>query len=373
MTLFSIVWKNLLRRPLRSLLTIVGIAIGIAAVVALTTIAWGFDRAWSQVYQARGTGLIVARIASRDPLPTSFPQGLVAKVTGIRGVEAAVGVLSDVMSIEDAPAMLVFGWPIGTFVWDHLALARGRFPTGDAEREVLLGAIAAELLGKSVGDRIQIETEEFVVCGVYSSSATAENGAVLLPLERLQALTARDGMVNFINVRLSPAVTEEDLPAIRESIQTALQGFKAFDAGEIAQANIAIQVGKGMSLATSLIALVVGAVGVMNTVLMSVFERVREIGVLLAIGWRRRRIILMILLESLCLSLLGGIAGIAAGLAAVQVLNMVPFFRGRITTDVNLAALLAALAVSIGLGALGGVYPAWRGARMTPTDALRHE
>jgi putative ABC transport system permease protein len=373
MTLFSIVRKNLLRRPLRSLLTIVGIAIGIGAVVALTTVAWGYDRAWDEVYRARGTSLVVARIVSRDPLPAAFRLDQVAKLASIEGVDAAVGVLSDLMSIEDASAILVFGWPLRTFMWDHLTLAEGRFPRDDAAREVVLGVIAAEVLGKSVGDRVQIETEEFTVTGVFSSSATAENGAVLLPIGRLQALTARDGMANFINIRLDPSMTPDGVRAARAAIEAALPGFKAFDAGEIVRANLAIQAGKGMSLATSLIALVVGAVGVMNTVLMSVFERVQEIGVLLAIGWRRRRIILMILLESLCLSLLGGTAGIAFGLVGVRLLDLVPALRGRMVVTTNLVALLAALAVSIGLGVLGGVYPAWRGSRMTPADALRHE
>jgi putative ABC transport system permease protein len=128
-----------------------------------------------------------------------------------------------------------------------------------------------------------------------------------------------------------------------------------------------------MSWATSWIALVVGAFGVANTVLMSVFERVREIGILLAIGWKRRRVMLMILLESLALSLCGGIIGTAVGVAATLVLERTEMLRGRLEADTGPALYLTALAVAIGLGLIGGLYPAWRASRMQPGIALRSE
>ena len=373
MSLFSIVIRNLLRRPVRSLLTLVGIAIGIGAVVALTSLAWGFESTWTSTYRARGADLIVARITSRNPVPAAFPLPVVAELARLDGVRAAAGVLSDVMSIEDAPIMLVVAWELNTFIWDHLRLTRGRWPASDSEQVVVLGEIAAELLDKSVGDRVQIETDEFVVCGIVSSAAIAENGAVILPLGRLQALTGNAGMVNFANLKLDPAITPDRLVALRRAIEATAGGFRAFDASEVAQANIAVQAGKAMTLATSLIAIAIGIVGVTNTVLMSVFERVREIGILLALGWRRSRIILMIMIESLLLSAVGGVIGIGCGVVALQVLQRMPWLRGRIDMAVTPAPLGVALLVSLALGVLAGAYPAWRGAQMQPTAALRHE
>ena len=209
--------------------------------------------------------------------------------------------------------------------------------------------------------------------GIFSSAAMPENGAVILPLGSLQALTGRPGMVSFANLKLDPAITADELRSLRQRIETMSGGFKAFDASEVGQANLAVQAGKAMSLATSLIAMAIGAVGVMNTVLMSVFERVREIGILLALGWRRRRIIVMIMIESMLLSLAGGLAGIAFGVLALQMLQQLPWLRGRIEMSVTAVPLVVALGVSIALGVLGGLYPAWRGAHMEPTDALRHE
>jgi len=128
-----------------------------------------------------------------------------------------------------------------------------------------------------------------------------------------------------------------------------------------------------MSLATSLIALVVGAVGVMNTILMSVFERLQEIGVLLAIGWRRARIMRMILFESLLLSFVGGTAGCGLGLVATHMLQTSPWIRGKLEGEFSPMLLGGALLIALALGALGGFYPAWLGSRMSPMTALRHQ
>ena len=373
MSLFTIVIKNLRHRPTRSLLTMVGISVGIAAVVALTGLARGFQTSWEASYRARGTDLIVARVTSRDPLPTPFSSKISDRLRTMPGVTAVGGVLADLMSIEDSPTILIAGWETNTFLWKHLRINQGRLPASENEKVIMLGAIAAEVLNKKVGDTAQIDTERFTVCGIYTSEALSENGSIVMPLGALQALTTRDGMVNFVNMKLDPALGPDGVRQLREAIGRALPGFQSFDASQVSQANMAVQISKGMSLATSLIAVAVGAVGVMNTMLMSVFERMHEIGVLLAIGWRRRRIVTMILLESMLLSLVGGIVGIAIGLVSLRVLAWTPILRGRIEPDTSAIVLLLALAVSVALGTLGGLYPAWVGARMSPSTGLRHE
>jgi putative ABC transport system permease protein len=152
-----------------------------------------------------------------------------------------------------------------------------------------------------------------------------------------------------------------------------MSGFKAFTAGEVAQNNTGIQVAKAMSWATSGIALFVGAIGVMNTVLMSVFERLHEIGILLAIGWRRSRILRMVLYESIMLGAAGGILGSMVGTVAVKLLEKTPLLHGKIEGEFSIFLFALALSISIGLGALGGLYPAIRGSRMHPSEALRYE
>jgi putative ABC transport system permease protein len=368
----TVVLKNLLRRPARSILTLVGIAIGVAAVVALTSIAWGFEASWEEAYTARGTDLIVTKVTSQSPLPTPFSADKKAELLAMPGVVRADGLLSDLVSIEDSPTVPLFGWERGGFLWDHLRLVRGRWPEPGA-REVVVGVMAADLLGKKVGDPVVIETGRFTVCGVFESGALVENGAVVMDLPLLQEVTENRGKVNFLNLRLDPSLTEAQRESLKSSIRAASPGFNAFSAGDVAANNSAVKMAQAMSWATSLLALLVGAVGVMNTVLMSVFERTHEIGVLLAIGWRRGRILRLILYESIAMSLFGGGVGIVLGAAAVKALELTPLLRGRIAGEFSAGLFATALAVALGLGILGGFYPAFRASRLCPAEALRYE
>jgi len=371
--MLSIALRNLSRRPIRSLLTSLGVAIGIGAVVSLTSLTWGFERSWEAVNRARGIDLLVVRTSSRSPLPSAFAESTADTVAAIDGVEAATGVLNDMMSIESAPTVLVHGWRPGSFLWHHLRLLQGQWP-GEKEQAVVLGAIAADTLDKSVGDAVQIDTEAFRVCGVFTSSAVSERAAVIMPLARLQSLTAREGMINLVNVRMKGVADTSAIERLRQAIRARLEGgFRVYDATEAAQGNIGLQLAKAVSFGTSVIAAVVGVVGVTNAVLMSVFERLHEIGILLAIGWRRRRIVQMILLESLCLSSLGGALGIVIGLVSVRLLLLTPALRGQIDAEAGPVMLASVLAITLVVGAVGGLYPAWFGARMMPTEALRHD
>ena len=373
MGFFAIVLKNLLRRPIRSLLTITGIAIGIGAVVALTSIAWGFEQAWVGIYTARGTDLIVTKAGSLNPVPAAFPDDAADSLRALPHVVQGSGVLSDVVSIEEVPIVLVFAWESHTFLWDHLHLVSGRWPANDTEAAVVLGAVAADVLNKTVGSPIQIQTTTFTVSGVFESASLPENGSVVMTLPRLQSVTGQTGKVNFVNLKLAPGTTADEIASLRRSITTRWPEFRVFLAGEVGEQNAALRMVRAMSWATSAVALAVGAVGVMNTVLMSVFERLYEFGILLAVGWRRRRIVLMILYESLSLSLAGGILGFAAGLAAVDLLEATPLLEGKIEGESGALLFGVALVIAIALGVMGGVYPAYRGSCGRPSDALRHE
>jgi putative ABC transport system permease protein len=355
------VWKNLLRRPTRTGLTLAGIAVGVAAVVALTGMARGLERVWRNAYEARGTDLVVTRVTSRSPLPAAFDATLRAEFAAMPEVAEVAGLMNDMMGIEEAPTVLVFGWENPSFLWNHLKLRAGAWPQPGERGLLTLGALAAETLGKKVGDPVQIEFEEFRVAAVFDSPALIENGAVIMPLEEMQRVTDRAGKVNFLNLRLRDGGNPPAIAAVRAQMAGKMPGFSA------------LEVVRAMSWATSWIALAVGAFGVANTVLMSVFERVREIGVLLAIGWKRRRVMGMILLESLILSLCGGLIGTLAGVLTTTVLEHTGMLRGRLEADTGPALYLTALAVAIGLGLAGGLYPAWRASRLQPGVALRSE
>jgi putative ABC transport system permease protein len=126
-----------------------------------------------------------------------------------------------------------------------------------------------------------------------------------------------------------------------------------------------------MSWGTSLLAVLVGVFGVMNTMLMTVFERTQEICVLLAIGWKRSRIVRMVLLESALLGFLGGVGGVLIGVVGVKLLVITPALRGLLEPELNPRLLVMAVAIAVVVGVFSGVYPAWRGSRLMPSHALQ--
>ncbi|HEV3409479.1 MAG TPA: ABC transporter permease, partial [Chthoniobacterales bacterium] len=336
MYFFQLIFKNLLRRPLRSALTVVGTSIGIAAVVSLAGISSGFERSWAEVYRARGTDLVVTRSISRSTMPAAFPQQIKSELLQLPGVKEVGSLLSDVFSVEDSPTVLVIGWEPKTSLWNHARITSGHWPDDASEDTVAIGSLNAEMLGKKLGDKIQIEAREFTVCGIFTSPALAESGAIVMPLPAMQSLTEKPGLVNFFDVWLAPNTSAAEVERLRELIKTKFTGLTAFSPGTVSENNIAMQMARAMTWSVSSIALVVGAIGVMNTVLMSVFERLHEIGILLAIGWRRRRIVRMILMESVLLTFVGGVLGCALGALAARLLESRQWVAGKLQANVTL-------------------------------------
>ena len=374
MGFYAIVLKNLLRRPIRSLLTVTGIAIGIGAVVALTSIAWGFEKTWIGIYTARGTDLIVTKAGSLNPVPAAFPGEAADDLRALPYVAQGSGVLSDVVSIEEVPIVLVFAWESQTFLWDHLRLVSGRWPADDKEAAVVLGTVAADVLNKTVGSPIQIQTTTFTVSGVFESASLPENGSVVMTLPRLQGVTGQTGKVNFVNLKLAQGTTADEIASLRRSITTRWPEFKVFPAGEVGDQNAALQMVKAMSLGHFRDRARRGRRGRHEH---HADDRVRAPA---RVRYPPRRglapatdRVLMILYESLSLSLAGGVLGFVAGLAAVEVLEMTPLLRGKIEGESGVLLFGVALAIAISLGVMGGVYPAYRGSCMRPSDALRHE
>jgi putative ABC transport system permease protein len=128
-----------------------------------------------------------------------------------------------------------------------------------------------------------------------------------------------------------------------------------------------------MMMGISLLAIVVGGISMMNTMIMSVYERTREIGTLRAVGWRRRRVLGMILKESLVLSLLGTLAGLVGAIALMWLMQFIPLWGDFMIITLSPNLLSLTLIIALTLGAIGGVYPAWRASNLSPVEALRYE
>lgn len=379
MRLSALAWKNLRRRRGRSLITAAGVAASVAAGVSLFAVARGFEREVLIKYVARDTQMIVTGATIKSPLPKLVDQRIGAELAAFPGVLGVSGALWDFLNPEGANALGVLGWENGSYLWGHLSTRSGNRPGSPGQtNSVYLGQMAAGFLKKGEGDTLsfasdQSEARVFKVAGVFESPSLAENAAAIMPLDGLQSLLGCEGRVNYFNLHLDPRMTPQQLESLREKIRARFPDLNVLRADEIAENNGGIRAVKAMGIATTAIALLIGTLGVTNSVMMSVFERSREIGLLMAVGWRTPRIAAMILMESVFLCLCGASAGVLFAVAGVVAMQKTEFLRGRFSADFGPDIIFFAFVVAGCAGLLGGLYPAFIAVRHQPMEALRSE
>jgi putative ABC transport system permease protein len=378
----TFILKNLLNRKFRTALTVFGVAVAVLAVVALVGIARGFETSFAELYEARGVDLVVVRAGTAERAGSSLPERIGAEIRELPGVRAVSPGLMDMVSFENRHLIGVplQGWEPDSFLFEGLRVVQGRLLEAGDRGGVMLGVLLAKNLGKQVGDPLEIEGQEFRVVGVYESFNVFENGSAVVLLRDLQALMDRPGQVTGFQVVLGDT---PDRPAAVERVRHEIEALtdsrgrpwrlSALPTRDYVRSTSEIRMAEAMAWVTSVIALVIGAVGVLNTMTMSVFERTREIGLLRAVGWRPSRVVRLILYESLLLSLAGAAVGTLGAVGLVRFLSELPGAGGYVRADVSWAVIAEGLLIALAVGLIGGAYPAVRGARLDPVEALRHE
>jgi ABC-type antimicrobial peptide transport system permease subunit len=358
--------RNLLRQPTRTLLTVTGIGIAIMSMVTLGAMSEGISEQMTEVFGG-GVHLVGMQADSSIDLSTIDAQ-IVRRIEDVPGVESAEGFLTGYTSVGDLPFFVVFGYhPLGFAVRDF-PIVEGQPLT--ANRQILLGRIAAENLGVGVGRTLQLFDTSFRIVGIYETGVPFEDGGGIISLRDAQNLFGQPRKVSFLGVRVEdPARGEE----VAREIETRFPEVAISQASDFAEDVTDFQMMESSTWGIAFLALLIGGAGMTNTMVMSVLERTREIGVLRALGWRKRRVLWMILRESVGLSLLGGVVGIVTGIGVIALLNSNSIMAGFVESRFSLNLLLQSLIVAVILGAIGGIYPAWRASRMRPVEALRYE
>jgi len=370
----SLIARNLWRRGVRTGLTVLGLGIGIAAVVALVGVSLGFEKSFLKLFAAKGIDLVVVRAGVSQQLTSNLDQSLGEKIRQVPGVRDMATSLADVVSFEDANLVSVItnGWEPGSLLFRGIRVLKGRALEPNDRRAAMLGRVLAMNLGKTVDDEIDVAGQKFKVVGVYESESWFENGGLIVPLAELQRMMGREKQVTgFVIAADSP--DRSSVESLKQRIEKAVPGVAAVPARDYVQGDIQIRLSKAMAWTTSAVALVLGSVGVLNTMMMAIFERTAEIGLLRALGWRRRRVLSLILGEALALGVAGSVLGALLGFAGIRALALVPTASNFIATDLPPVVLVIGLALGVVLSVLGGLYPALRAAALDPTEALRHD
>jgi putative ABC transport system permease protein len=366
-------WKNLGRRRLRTVLTLGGIAMAIGAFVALVGFSRSFEHEWLRLYESSGTDIAVVQ---KTFLNTSVDESAGAKLRSLPVVARATPMILNMMDLTPEINALAYGWKADSYEFDSLSMKSGR-RFRDGHPEVILGDLLASNLNKKVGDTLEIQGSNFTVTGIYHGGSALEAGAVILPIDELQQLSSLQGKVTAFHVRLRPVPAGEPpehyLQAAQAQIEAALPGLRAVPAAERASNNQLVVLAHAAAWGTSSIALLIGVLGIANTMAMSVFERTREIGILRALGWKRWRVLLLIQMEAAALGFAGGILGLALGWGALRALSTLPQTASIVSASFPPLLLLEALGIAVLAGLAAGAIPAWRGSGLSPVEALRHD
>ena len=210
----------------------------------------------------------------------------------------------------------------------------------------------------------------FRIVGIYETGQSVEEMGAVILLKDAQEIFKKPRQVTYYQIKTTrPEMTE---PVIKE-IERRFPKLVAARSANSMDNQAASTLLRAMGWFIGLLAVIGGGLGMMNTMLMSVFERTREIGVLRALGWRRRRVVGMIAREALMLGFIGGIAGIVFGVGLGALRAQEPTLGAYLQPVYTLPVLLQAIAVALVLGSVGALYPAWRAANLSPIEALRYE
>jgi putative ABC transport system permease protein len=370
--LLGLIFKNLWRQRIRNGLTLVGISLGIATIVALGLVSHGFEQDLGASLRSGDIDFSLISAQASAILFSTVAEQRVAEIAQQPGVGRAIGTLVTVAFYQNNPYFVTIGLGRADLELTGVRLIDGRLYSDDSPDELLMGTIAARSYGLHLDDSIELSHKTFHIVGIYQTGNVWEDGGAIMPLSTLQAFQHREGQVTMIGVKVATGSSVEAVEqAVEGHYSEELAAMRSLSESEKTLKTLGIV--RVLGWAVSLLAVAIGGLGVMNTLIMAVFERTREIGVLRAVGWRRNRILRMILGESLVLSLVAIFVGGVGGAIAVRLLLFFPWARGIISPTYAPDILVQAVIVALGVGLLGGFYPAYRASRISPREALHYE
>jgi putative ABC transport system permease protein len=363
--MLALIFTNLRRRIGRTLLTAFGVGVGVATIVALLSLSAGLTRAAAGLVNLGGSDLGVFQAGVADPTASLLPLSLLGRLAHDRDVAAATPLLLLVGQVKGSPSSFVFGAEPGGFVAQRLIYTAGGPAHGG---EAVLGSVLAASLRRRPGASVLIDGRRLPVAGVYHSGVPYEDDGAFLPLSFAQRLSGDQGEATTIAVELAPGVSKA---SAQRSIERELPHTVVFtDPGEAARAGANTVLIDNATLVFIVIALIVGAVSVTNTMAMAVIERQGELALLSAMGWSESRIAALILGEGVAVSLIGAALGLLLGVIGSRLLVSVLGVGEFVSPDITAWGLGRGLLVGVSIGVLGGVYPAWRVTRMPPLKGL---
>lgn len=376
--------RNTLRRGKKSWITVIGVFIGIAAVVSLVSLGQGLEVAITEEFQQLGSNQVITQ--------GDIDDSDIEVIERARGVDSATGIYQRTARVTfrgETQSLTIAGADLQEFDTAFsglpLTLEDGRKLRNVDKTSAMLSTEAGSLYEDDPGIRSQltIQEETFRVQGTYSSGQPQFQNSMIISLERARSIWDADDDLSQIVAIVDPGFTQDE---VRENIEEEMREDRNVDEGDedfdvttpqdVLEALTSILgVVQGIVVGLASIALLVGGIGIMNTMYMSINERTQEIGVLKAIGASKRQIRMLFLIESGLIGFIGGIIGvlIGVGISEIVVFAASEFSPVAIARGYSVPLIGGALGFATFLGLLSGYLPSRRASNLDPADALRYE
>jgi putative ABC transport system permease protein len=374
--------RSLSQRPLRTFLTALGIAVAVAATVIFLSLGEGLRNVFANEISNIGPDLQVSYGAFDATSLTLLPQLPLEYAEQLSQEPEVSNVVPLTLFLRGGfvrnSSFLFQGLPAGTdiaSIYQGFEVISGRgLQAEDRDNKVaVIGQKLADQRGLGLGDTVSVNPQHiFEVVGIARSTGGLIDNAVLLPFTRLQAALGIEDKVSFLALDLVNPAEAADV-AVRLGERYADLGFQT-RADVLGVIEEGIRISDVMRTGISVIALIVGAISVANTMLMSVFERTREFGVIRAVGAKGGFLFRLVLAEAICLSVVGSAAGVLIGRFGIAVVNSISNdILGLAVAALTWRLLLLAVVIALVIGLTSGLFPAARAARIPIAAALARE
>lgn len=357
---------SLRHRPGRAFLTALGSALGIGTIVALLAVSAGATQtAGKFIHLGRGELGLFQKDAS-DPTTSVLPDSLMATLRRQPWITDAQGLQLLVSAMPRSPGAIVFGSVPNGFETGRMVFTAGHAYT--KPDQMVLGDQLARQMHAHLGQTLKVGHRRMHVVGIYHLGITEQDQGAFIPLSTAEAISGHRNEVTTIAVKVTPGMR---LPAAKRRIARRFPGLMVItDPDTALRAGANGQLIENVTLVIVVLALLIGGIGVMNTMLMSVIERRTEFAVLSAVGWSGPQVAWLVLTEGLIVSLAGAALGVVIGWFGAGLLVHALGAAAFVSPDVTAWVFGRALLIGLVIGVLGGLYPAWRAARMSPAQVL---
>src|SRR3990172_8306523 len=366
-----LILRNLLRQKIRTGLTVIGMSVGITAVVALGIITHSAQASTEELLKVGGSDFSVGRAGSADLTLSTLTQDDIEKLDAYQEIVHASGVLLALSKVGSNAFFTQVGIDPADLEYFEVPIVEGRRLSPDGPDEVMLGNEAASQLDATVGETVEVRDPTFSVVGVYRTGAVFLDGGAILPLAAVQEYERKEGLYTLLFVRTKPGADIDALTARIEEEHPDLATLA--ELSDVSDVDQGLQIMDAINLGITILAVFIGGIAVMNTMVMAVFERTREFGILRALGWRTRRILQMVLGEALLLCLIAAALGSLVAVILTKLIVQLPAIQAFISPQYTWDVFARGLAVGIGVALLGALYPAYRAASFSPAQAIRYE